>query len=256
MIDRVFYVLIVFVFFIGCSDAPLVIEKQTLDQNAIAECKDKPCPQLIVEYIKYTGEDEVTTPINNNIDQYIIKSLYLGDPEVAPTALTTQEAMEQFVEDYWRDTSEFPDINEYEASIAVEETFRCAEFATIALHQYTYIGGAHGYGSIEYLNFNIETGEILKLDQIVKDKEGLAILAEQQLRKDFEISNNESLNAERFWFENDKFHFPDNIGFEKGKLIIHYNQYEIASYADGPIDIELSLEEAAPFLNYSLSEKE
>jgi hypothetical protein len=46
----------------------------------------------------------------------------------------------------------------------------------------------------------------------------------------------------------------DNIGFEKGKMDIHYNQYDIASYADGAIDIELSIEDVAPFLKYSLKE--
>ena len=252
MINKILPFIIVLTVLASCSDAPLLIEEQTLDQNVIAACKDKPCPQVTVAYITYNGEPEVITSINEEIRQFVIASLYLGDPESQPTATTSQEAMAQFIKDYWRDTSEFPDINEYEADITVAETFRSQELATVALNQYTYAGGAHGNGSLTYINFDIETGEIITNDQLIQDKKGLVKLAEQQLRKDYKLNETENLNATIFWFESDSFSLSDNIGFEKGKMVIHYNQYEIASYADGAIDIELSIEDVAPFLKYSL----
>jgi hypothetical protein len=38
------------------------------------------------------------------------------------------------------------------------------------------------------------------------------------------------------------------IGFTEGTIILLYNQYDIASYAAGPIELEISREEAKPFL--------
>lgn len=252
MIYKLLSLFLLSVFFFSCSDAPLLTETQRLDQNTIAACNDKPCPQVTLDYIKYSGEQEVILPINTKIEQFIIHSLYLGDPESEPTATNAQESMEQFIKDYWRDTSEFPDINEYVAEIAIAETFRSKELAAVALSQYTYIGGAHGNGTVRYLIFDIATGEIITNEQLIKDKEGLANLAEQQLRKDFQMDAYVNLNSEIFWFKNDTFYLSDNIGFEKGKMVIHYDQYEIASYADGPIDIELSLKDVTHFLEFSL----
>ena len=252
MINRILSLSLFLVLFASCSDAPLLTKSYSLDQETIVNCKDKPCPQVSVEYVLYSGEQEVITLINERIELFIIESLYLGDPEVHPSVSTVQEAIGAFIDDYWRDTSEFPDINEYEAEIAVAETFRSAALASVALSQYTYIGGAHGNGSLDYVNFDIETGEIITNNQLIKDKDGLAVLAEKQLRKDYKLTETENLNSAIFWFENDTFYLSDKIGFDNGKMTIHYNQYEIASYADGPIDIEMSLDEVAPFLQYSL----
>ena len=238
--------------FSSCSDAPLLIENLKIDQNTIAECDNIPCPQVTVEYIRYSGEQEVISQINKKIELFIIESLYLGDPEVASKVTMPQEAIAAFVTDYWRDTSEFPDIHEYEAEVSIEETYRSEEFATVALSQYKYTGGAHGNGSLSYINFDIGTGEIITNDNLIIDKEGLTLIAEKQLRKDYKIAEGEGLNSAVFWFENDTFYLSDDIGFEKGKMVIHYNQYEIASYADGPIDIELSLDAVAPYLTYIL----
>lgn len=250
--NKLFFILLTAIIFASCNDTPLLTEKQYLDQNSIASCKDKPCPQVSVDYIKYSGEEAVVKPINSAIEEFVISSLYLGDPEAEPEANTSKNAIAQFINDYWRDTSEFPDINEYEAEISVAQTYRSQEIATVALHQYSYVGGAHGYGSLKYVNFDIDTGEILTIEQLIKDKNQIAKLAEKQLRTDYQIPDGESLNAEIFWFENDKFHLSNTIGFDNGKMIIHYNQYDIASYADGPIDIELPIKEVAPYLNYAL----
>ncbi|EDM44390.1 hypothetical protein SCB49_05155 [unidentified eubacterium SCB49] len=253
--NKIFSFTLILVLIVSCSDAPLLIEKKSADQHAISDCDNKPCPQISVDYILYTGEKEVITPINDKIIAFIVGSLYLGDPAVEPKITSVDGAIGQFVKDYWRDTSEFPDIHEYEAEVSIEETFRSKDFVSVALSQYSYIGGAHGNGTLDYVNFDIETGEIITIEQLVKDKKSLMVLAEEKLREAYDLPENERLNSTMFWFKDDAFHLSDCIGFEKGKMVIHYNQYEIASYADGPIDIEFSLEEVASFLAFSTDKK-
>ena len=49
-------------------------------------------------------------------------------------------------------------------------------------------------------------------------------------------------------FENDEFYLPNNIGFTKNGLQLIYNQYEVASYADGPMSITLPYAEIRNYL--------
>lgn len=44
-------------------------------------------------------------------------------------------------------------------------------------------------------------------------------------------------------FEENSFHLPASIGLTQNELILHYNPYEIASYADGPKTISIPIEE-------------
>tara|TARA_B100000795_G_C22768110_1_gene426621 strand:+ start:1279 stop:1413 length:135 start_codon:yes stop_codon:yes gene_type:complete len=42
---------------------------------------------------------------------------------------------------------------------------------------------------------------------------------------------------------------PESIGMSNTEVIIIYNQYEIASYIDGPIEIRIPMDDAKPYLN-------
>ena len=51
-------------------------------------------------------------------------------------------------------------------------------------------------------------------------------------------------------FENDEFYLPENIGFTQEGLQLFYEQYEVASYADGPIILTLKYKEIEPYLKF------
>ena len=50
-------------------------------------------------------------------------------------------------------------------------------------------------------------------------------------------------------FEKEKFYLPNNIGFTKKGIALCYNQYEVASYADGPIVLTLPFNEVKKYLS-------
>ncbi len=62
----------------------------------------------------------------------------------------------------------------------------------------------------------------------------------------------ESINSTGFWFENDRFYLPESIGLSKTNLLLVYNQYEIASYAGGPVALKIPLEELKEYLNFNM----
>jgi len=49
-------------------------------------------------------------------------------------------------------------------------------------------------------------------------------------------------------FEENQFRLPENIGLAADAIILHYNPYEVASYADGSLILEISLEKGLAFL--------
>ena len=55
------------------------------------------------------------------------------------------------------------------------------------------------------------------------------------------------INSEALY--TDGFKCDHNFYLIKEGFVFHYDQYEIASYADGPIDIFLSFKEVEPYLN-------
>ena len=51
-------------------------------------------------------------------------------------------------------------------------------------------------------------------------------------------------------FENDTFQLPQNIFYTEDGLLLYYNSYEAASYADGPKEILFPYDKISKFLLY------
>jgi hypothetical protein len=113
----------------------------------------------------------------------------------------------------------------------------------------SYLGGAHGAYNVAYTNFDMRNGNTLKTKDIfVKGYEKtLNKLIEERIRKHFEMKPNESL-SEGGLFEN-KVSFNDNFAITKDGIEFLYNQYEIAAYAMGVIEIKLSYQDIDAILN-------
>src|SRR5690606_30116260 len=120
---------------------------------------------------------------------------------------------------------------------------------SLEMAQYLYTGGAHGYGSTSFMNIDPKTGEELSLEKLIQDTSKFTSFAEDEFRKQQNIKKNQSINDLGFWFEGDTFYLPETVGFTDDSMIFIYNQYDIASYADGPIELKISLSQAKPFLN-------
>ena len=145
--------------------------------------------------------------------------------------------------------AEFPGMAaEYFAEIDITQLNNSQEIISFEMRQYQYTGGAHGYGSSFFMNIDPKTGEELTTSLIFKEVKAFRDFAEKKFREEYEIASSASINSKGFWFENDTFNLPQEIGFTDDRVIILYNQYDIASYADGPIELEIPLEEISPFL--------
>ncbi|MBV1924088.1 MAG: DUF3298 and DUF4163 domain-containing protein [Flavobacteriaceae bacterium] len=239
----------VFVFFISCKkDTAASFSSETISEIFNGNCKSETCPEVALDYVVVKGKKTVAKKINNSIEDYIINSLELGD-SISQKSKTIADAANNFLINYEKDKAEFPDIiSEYFAEISVCQTYTSNTLFSYELQQYMFTGGAHGYGSITFLNVDPSNGENLSTKEIFKNEKEFRDFAENVFKKEFNISADESINSSGFWFENDTFYLPETIGFNEEEVIILYNQYEIASYASGPIELMIPIDDVLPFM--------
>lgn len=249
MNKNIFAIILVGLFFVACEkEKNLQLNGGNLTENDLEICKDSKCPEITINYLEAEGDKEIADRINQKINNFIISSLSLGDDGEAQ-AKSIKEAAQDFVNSYRADKSRFPDMAaDYFAEVSVTEIYNSQNHICLELRQYLFTGGAHGYGTTSFINIDPKTGEELSEDELFSDKNEFTSFAEKKFRALKQIDNDKSINDSGFWFENDVFYLPQTVGFTQDSIIFVYNQYDIASYADGPIELKLGLDEAKPFL--------
>lgn len=242
-------VALISIVFISCNqDEKIEFSSQSLTEKELSICENSNCPEITINYVEVFGNKDVSNKINKKIKSFIFQSLLLGE-DVPSKAKTIEEAATDFVEAYYADQAQFPDMaGEYFAEISVNEIYNAENHICFEMRQYLFTGGAHGYGTTSFLNINPKTGEELTAEDLFKNRSEFTNFAEQKFRSQQQIAHEESINATGFWFEEEKFNLPESFGFIEDSLIFVYNQYEIASYADGPIELKIALKEAEQFL--------
>ncbi|MEX0362627.1 MAG: RsiV family protein, partial [Allomuricauda sp.] len=113
---------------------------------------------------------------------------------------------------------------------------------------YTFTGGAHGYSAVTFLNFDKIKGQETEQWELFEDEEGFVNYAETKFRIQEGIPQDANINGTGFMFEGDHFHLSENLGYTQDGIQLIYNQYEIASYADGPKILTIPFAEANKYL--------
>lgn len=204
------------------------------------------CPKVTIDIFDFKDESSISTTINNSLRKEVIKQLLYDDEiEVA----TIDEAIISFKNGYLDLKKMYADETVgWEATIKGEVLFENKDILSIQLETYIFTGGAHGYSATRLLNFDKKKGDQLENWQLFKDKEGFEHFAELKFRIQEDIPQNSYINSTGFMFEDEQFYLPNNIGFTKKGLELVYNQYEVASYADGPIIMVLPYLEIQNYL--------
>lgn len=250
MINKIFSLAAILLVLFGCSDEPeLTFSSESFTQKKLDMCQNVSCPEVTINYIKASGIEDVAATINSKIEEYIIASLQIAQDEEI-TATSIEEAAAQFIETYRMHSAEFPDIDvEYTAKINITKLFTSEYLVSLEAKQYKYTGGAHGYAHTSYKNIDPQTGAYLTNKELFQDVERFKAFAEREFREKYEIPPGDNINSTGFWFEGETFSLPESIGFTNDQLILLYNQYDIASYAEGPVEVRISRAAAAPYLN-------
>ena len=209
--------------------------------NCINEEAD--CSIISLEVVVAQGPEDIAENINAAIREHVVGLISNTEK---PRPQTLEALADNFLKDYEIAAESFSEEPPWEAYLNQNVYRQTQDLISIGITTEVFSGGAHGYKNLTFLNFDPMTGEKLTASDLFTPQ--FIELAEEEFRKIQQIPAGENINSTGYWFENDTFHLPENIGFTEEAIILVYNPYEIGPYATGDVYLEIPLEEAEPLL--------
>lgn len=243
------YIFIIFLclIFTSCKKE-LSFENETFKEKSTIPCKNE-CPEITIEVPVAKNIKVISDSINKKVFFVIKEIVFFGEDSTKVNDY--QSLSKSFIDSYEEMREKFPnDTFGWEAKIIGNVEFQSDSILNLKVDHYTFTGGAHGYQGYRSLLFNTKTGKAILNNQLFKNKEDFKAFAEKAFRAKYKIPAEANINATGLMFENDKFQLPQNIFYTSEGLLLYYNSYEAASYADGPKEILFSYNEVNKYLNF------
>ena len=255
--SRFFYTIFVMCLFFACSDNAKKGNKETVIDETVVEqvkyadknfTKEAPnctspeaCTSVKINFPEITGVpgglDRAL--LNEHIKKAILKTSL--DPEGKATDIP--QACNKFIQDYAEFKKEMEqDVAAWSIEISISVINNDANYFSLRVDEYAYLGGAHPNHYTSFLNYQVATGKQITLEQLIRDKDRLEALAEKKFRETKDLPVDASLTEAGYFFDEGKFTLTENFGISQGNLLLYYNNYDIAPYVFGPTLLELPLE--------------
>lgn len=248
---------VVFLFcFISCREdnqeenlVSLNFTNAKMTAEDFTSCDTSPCPVIDIKMLKVNGDKKVSQRINKALNQH--HALLLStSPE--DTISSLHGAVRNFISEFKRFRDQYPGLSEqYELRISDKILSTSDSLIVVKTNYYIFTGGAHGYGAINFITFERDSGERLNNKDLFSDYTAFKEFAESRFRKEFDIPAGENINSTGFFFSNDTFSLPQNIAILANEVVLIYNPYEIASYARGEITMRFPRSKVEQWLRYS-----
>jgi Deacetylase PdaC/Protein of unknown function (DUF3298) len=233
------------VIFVSCSKE-LTFENRSFEQKTTLPCKEN-CPYIRVKIPVAKGNSIVADSINKKIFSVLKGIIYFGEKPFTSSNYT--DLLDSFIGSYEKMQRQFPeDTFGWEGDITGSVLYQSEHILNIQIQHYTFTGGAHGYDGLRSLVFDLNNGKIIPNAKLFKDWNLFKAFAEKKFRLKYKIPEQGPINATGYQFENEVFQLPQNIFYTDKGLLLHYNQYEAASYADGPKELFFPYAEINEFL--------
>ena len=228
-----------------CSNE-LVFEEQSFQKKTTLPCTGD-CPSISVKIPVANAVPVVADSINKKVFSVLKEIIYFGEKPY--TSKDYNGLLTSFINSYEKLQKEFPkDKFGWEADIKGSVKYQSENILNLEINHYTYTGGAHGYQGLRSLLFDPNTGKSITNDELFIDKASFKALAEKKFRAKYKIPASKSINSTGLMFEKEMFQLPQNIFFTDKGLLLYYNSYEVASYADGAKELLLSYTEVNDYL--------
>ena len=199
--------------------------------------------KIKLEITHFEGNDAASKALNKRIFTAVCNSVYTG--ERIAEVKNYNDLVNSFVSNYAQIKTDLKQdsLPSWEAQAAIKINYQAAKLLNITLDYYLFTGGAHGYGATESLLFNPANGRTYKLTEVLSNTAKHSELVEAKFRVQLKITAKTSLTEAGYFFADDTFVLPKNFIFSDKGIQFHYNTYEVACYAQGPIDVLISYDE-------------
>lgn len=237
-----FSLFVLFLLLFGCNNE----DKLTFESYQVETEACDNCVKVIINLPKALDKSKLAQTVNTALVEEVISLLHFDDEsEVSDidTAIESYKLGFKKLQEKYED-----ETTPWEAKIYSEITFENTEILTISVDAFIFTGGAHGYTSKRFLNFDKKKGTELDNLDLFKNTKDFRDFVEKIFREKESIPKDKSINYTGFMFEQDSFYLPENIGFTEKGLKLLYNPYEVASYADGTIELVLPHSDVKKYL--------
>lgn len=200
---------------------------------------DSTCVSFEVQYPEFMGLD---TTVRKSIDDkvnYILNGS-AGEPK------SLEEMGDDFVKDFNQFTKEMPgyDLGWYFRG-QVKVLVSSDTLISLQVDTESFTGAVHPTYTTNFVNVEPKTGTVFLLDAMLRPgyQEVLNRLGEADLRNQLELGESDSLTLPiEEGLEDGPFELNDNYGFRKEGIVFYFNDYEVGSFAEGPIEILIPYE--------------
>lgn len=230
---------------ISCSKE-LNFENQSFEKTTTIDCNEK-CPRIQLDIPVAKNSGIIADSINNAVFITVKSIIDFGDK---PNKSTNYEQLAtSFIQAYEKLKRDFPEDHfGWEAKIEGKIKYKSENILNIEINHYSFTGGAHGYAGLRSLLFDPKTGKQIANETLFKNWNLFKVFAEAKFRTKYKIPKDQPINSTGMFFEDDVFQVAQNLFFTNEGILLHYNPYEIASYADGSRDLLIKYEEANDYL--------
>jgi hypothetical protein len=235
---------------------PIVFGTETL-KDSTGNCEEGNCFNAHMQILTAKPEQGAAAQaIADSIRIFTIKAMSDLMFDSVKTS-TISQTLQQLRQEYDKQVAAQANIPKdeifpvrYEIDMNVTMTHQNSKVVSISQGVYTYTGGAHPSTTNALHTFDILTGKTIELKDVVTDEKALIKIIESHLRKEREIPTNQTLRDAGFLYD-DMLELPLPIDYAvtPNGIRFIYNAYDIAAYAMGPTDMEISFAELDKVLN-------
>ncbi len=218
-------------------------------------------------------EEDVATPIpqiaysSGSIEGFTVEGVTLlvdyetvevtGDSYALLAAAVADWTAEQLADlqesvDYYAEyTPEVYDIDDYECytlSESIRSTWISESVVSLYFYTYDYLGGTHPYTTRTGVNFDVATGAVLSLSELLDDAEGFYEAAEQEILACLAANYSGGLYADYEECVADFLRGEGNFYLDAEGLHLIFDTYTLGAYALGAIEISLPYAEYGRYL--------
>lgn len=204
------------------------------------------CATFKINWIEYTSGN-IKDQLNSFIKSYLLDSTYSLEDRVKYSSF--EAVADSFIANYMSFKNEMSNDIGWYWSADANEQYRSSKVVVLNMTTEGFTGGAHGFQTVSFYNFSRDDGKRLDLSDILNPgfEAELNKLVDAQFRKDKGLSPTANLQTEGDLFENE-IKFNNNFAITKDGILFFYNQYEIAAYAYGQIEVLIRYDQLGDLL--------
>ena len=235
-----YLIVIAALLFAGCAEPKQIEEQLSFSTKTFSSqrCVDDNCAEVKLSWP--VAENVPAASLINEEIRLRLLTYFQQDK----TYVNLDSAANDYLDSYENFKADFPDApGGWSIEVNVEKSYESDSTLSFKFSGFDFSGGAHPNSSINYMNFDKQTGEYLSLDRVVLDESKMLAMAEQAFRKHHEVEDEKPLEDAGFFLPETGFFLPNAIGYEDEKFLLTYIPYEIGPYVLGYTELEFELKD-------------